>query len=67
MMLHPRPLSLTDRQMVQVNIAAALLPPQDRDAFLRKLADRLGSSPSNDALAAAIAATLPPRGSNNGV
>jgi hypothetical protein len=57
----PRPLALTDQQMVQINIAAALLPPQDRDVFLRKLATRLGSSPSDDAIAAAIAATLPPR------
>lgn len=63
-----RPLALTDRQMALVERAAAQVPPQDRDAFLRALAERLGSSPSDNALQAAIAMTFPPmRGANNGV
>jgi hypothetical protein len=55
-----QPIGLTDRQMNQINIAAALLPPQDRDAFLRKLSERLGSEPSDNAVSNAISLTLPP-------
>jgi hypothetical protein len=41
----PNPISLSDEQLSMVINAAALLPPSDRDQFLRALADVLRNEP----------------------
>ncbi len=51
-------LGLTDYQLDQVKRAAAALLPSQRAAFLEALARRLGETPSDGAVQAAIAATL---------
>lgn len=49
-----RPLALSDHQLALVTRAASTLPPSKRDEFLRRLAERLGSEPSDMAVEAAI-------------
>jgi hypothetical protein len=56
-------LALTDHQMSQLTRAAAMLPPSDRDLFLRSIANRLSGDPPTDAdLAVAISFVLEGRG-----
>ena len=52
--MRPHCLSLSDRQMVLVRAAAASVPVQCRDTFLKQLADQLRGQPSDTAVAAAI-------------
>jgi hypothetical protein len=42
----PRPIALTDAELALVNDVARPLRPQDRDAFMRALADELSRHPS---------------------
>jgi hypothetical protein len=53
-----KPLALTDLQLAEVRAAAVTLLPSERPEFLRGLASRLGSEPSDEAVALAIAAQL---------
>jgi hypothetical protein len=54
-----RPLGLTDVQMGELRRAAATLPVEARDAFLRAVAHRLTKpNPTNDDVAAAISSVL---------
>ena len=58
-------LILNDQQLATVMEAASLLPVNDRDRFLRSVANRLdlnGGSPSDRDLAAAISLVLEGRG-----
>jgi hypothetical protein len=55
-------LALTDHQLALVQNAAALLPPYDRDNFLRSVANRLPSSPSDDDVAVTLRLVLSGRG-----
>jgi hypothetical protein len=47
-------LSLSDDQLRTVMQAAAMVPPPDRDNFLKSLASRLGPHPTNGEIAAAL-------------
>jgi hypothetical protein len=52
-------LSLTDQQLQQLTCAASMVPPSDRDLFLRAVAAQLTRYPPTDSdLAAAIAFVL---------
>jgi hypothetical protein len=53
-----RPIGLTDQQLAQLQQAAQSIPPSARDEFLRGIARRLGHSPTDAALQAAIDAQL---------
>jgi hypothetical protein len=53
-----KPLSLSDRQLNEVQRAARTLLPSQRADFLEGLARRLGTEPSDEALQEAIAAVL---------
>ena len=53
-MTRPHCLALTDRQLQLVKAAAASVPVQHRDAFLKQIADQLRGVPSDTAVAAAI-------------
>ena len=61
-------LALTDTQLEQVKQAATLLPPHDRDAFLRLVANRLDytrqqrGGPTDGDVAGALAYVLGLRG-----
>jgi hypothetical protein len=58
-------LPLNDQQLATIMQAASLLPLQDRDRFLRSVANRLdlnGGSPSDRDLAVAISFVLEGRG-----
>jgi hypothetical protein len=52
------PLSLSDRQLRFVRAAASAVPIAQRDAFLQSVARHLVGEPSDDAVQAAINATL---------
>jgi hypothetical protein len=52
------PLGLTDRQMSLLRQAAGSLSVGARDEFLRSVARRLGSDPTDHAVSAAIDAEL---------
>ena len=51
-------LALSDRQLKLVQQHAASLSVQQRDAFLRQIADQLRGEPSNMAVEAAVNAAL---------
>jgi hypothetical protein len=53
-----RPIGLTDQQLAQLQQAAQSIPPSARDEFLRGIARRLGHSPTDAAVAAAVDAQL---------
>jgi hypothetical protein len=55
-------LALTDQQLALLQNAAALIPPHDRQSFLRSVANRLPSSPSDDDVAVALRLVLSGRG-----
>ena len=61
------PMSLTDSQLELVKQAAALIPPHDRDQFLRSVANRLRSHPTDHDLQDAINLVLNGRGIAGGV
>jgi hypothetical protein len=54
----PRPLSLSDRQLLLIKEAAHTILPSARAAFLEGVARRLGSQPSDEALQHAISEAL---------
>jgi hypothetical protein len=51
-------LSLSNDQLRTVMQAAGMLPPDDRDNFLKSLASRLSPHPTNGEIAAALAFVL---------
>jgi hypothetical protein len=51
-------LSLSDRQMTLVQNSARSLPQQQRDRYLRSIADQLVGEPSDAAVVAAINVAL---------
>jgi hypothetical protein len=53
-----KPLALTDAQLREIKAAAATLPSSHRSEFLESIARRLGHEPTDEAVAAAIAAQL---------
>jgi hypothetical protein len=58
-------LSLTDQQLQQLTCAAGMVPPGDRDLFLRSVAAQLNRHPPTDSdLAAAICFVLEARGTS---
>lgn len=54
----PRALAFNSTQIAELKRAAALLPPEGRDAFLRQVAGRLSATPTNGDVQAAILAVL---------
>jgi hypothetical protein len=59
-----RPLALSDRQIIMLKRATAILPEEARRQFVADVAEHLGASPSNNALTRAINIELarrPPR------
>ena len=52
--MRPHCLSLSDRQLQLVKAAAASVPVQHRDAFLKQIASQLRGVPSDSAVVAAI-------------
>ena len=55
-------LSLSDQQLRQVQEAAAQLPVNDRDSFLRSIANRLSDNPGDHEVSSAINFVLVLRG-----
>jgi hypothetical protein len=52
--MRPHCLALTDRQLQLVKVAAASVPVQHRDAFLKQIANQLRGQPSDLAVTFAI-------------
>jgi hypothetical protein len=53
-----RPVGFSDSQFELIAIAAAVLPRERRDGFLRAVVGKLSATPSNGEVRAAIAAAL---------
>jgi hypothetical protein len=53
-----KPLSLSDKQLRLMQTAAKAVPPRRRDEFLKCVASRLGETPTDQAVEAAISAQL---------
>ena len=54
----PQPLALTEHQLACVRRAAKTVPVERRDEFLRSVAKRLATEPSDGAVSQAINRTL---------
>jgi hypothetical protein len=57
-MMNPRPVSLTDKQIGFVRTAAASLPHNQRDEFLKGVARKLSEKPSDHAVLIAVNITM---------
>jgi hypothetical protein len=58
-MTHHRALGLTDRQLAEIQSAAAAFEPAARSAFLEGIAKRLGEEPCDEAVEHAKPKFLP--------